>query len=706
MGFGVTVDFNANLVKLNSQVDKAFQRFDDFQKKAESMSAGINKSLGALGVGLSAGALVSFVKSGIDAADALNDMSDRTGIAVEKLAGFKLAAKLADTDLESFAKSVNKLSINIAKNGEDFAKLGVTAKDPAEAFLQFAAAFQAIDDPQKRAAVGAAAMGKAYAEMAPLLLQNVEVTRQQMQQGQEMSGITTQQAKVAADLNDKLDALGVRLTSLSAVLVGPLLPAMAEFTASLEYAAKQSDALGNGGFIDRLLGGSDYQMSINKLTKLNEDIASTQKAMDNLQDAGVGKTLVYDLVFDQRASTLQNELNVLKQQRDIALKDFQDQNAKLHANKSALPALPKITEIPASFLGGDNGKADKAAAEADRLAKAEASRADSIQKLIDKLQLEIDVSRLSDDEKARALELSSALEKAKGGEIDVITRLVNKKYDDIEASKRQQAQWSQLVEDRNKLFDLNKEVDFFSRSSNIDSESFNQLIIKIREVGKETDATDAEMKALLDKAGAAFNENYSEKLDAMSEYAISAARNMQSAFADFLFDPFAKGADGMLAAFGNTIRRMVAEAASAQIMEGLLGKQSKDGGFSLGGLAGAAWSGISSFFADGGIMTSAGPIPLNRYAGGGIANSPQLALFGEGRMNEAYVPLPDGRSIPVTMSGQNSGTVNNVTIQVQGGNSPEDTGRRVGEAFIRTIARDEISNATRAGNKLNPTTRF
>lgn len=56
-------------------------------------------------------------------------------------------------------------------------------------------------------------------------------------------------------------------------------------------------------------------------------------------------------------------------------------------------------------------------------------------------------------------------------------------------------------------------------------------------------------------------------------------------------------------------------------------------------------------FADGGIMTSSGSMPLRKYAAGGIANSPQLAMFGEGRTPEAYVPLPDGRSIPVTMQG-------------------------------------------------------
>ena len=60
-------------------------------------------------------------------------------------------------------------------------------------------------------------------------------------------------------------------------------------------------------------------------------------------------------------------------------------------------------------------------------------------------------------------------------------------------------------------------------------------------------------------------------------------------------------------------------------------------------------------FANGGIMTGGGPMPLQTYSRGGIANSPQMALFGEGSTPEAYVPLPDGRTIPVTMKGGASG---------------------------------------------------
>lgn len=56
-------------------------------------------------------------------------------------------------------------------------------------------------------------------------------------------------------------------------------------------------------------------------------------------------------------------------------------------------------------------------------------------------------------------------------------------------------------------------------------------------------------------------------------------------------------------------------------------------------------------FSEGGIMTSSGPLPLKKYASGGVANSPQVSIWGEGKLPEANVPLPDGRSIPVTLSG-------------------------------------------------------
>jgi hypothetical protein len=84
-------------------------------------------------------------------------------------------------------------------------------------------------------------------------------------------------------------------------------------------------------------------------------------------------------------------------------------------------------------------------------------------------------------------------------------------------------------------------------------------------------------------------------------------------------------------------------------------------------------------FANGGIMSSKGAVPLHKYATGGIASSPQLALFGEGRQNEAFVPLPDNRSIPVTLNGSTGGSmvVGDTNVYVTISNSGEGSSSKI-----------------------------
>lgn len=74
-------------------------------------------------------------------------------------------------------------------------------------------------------------------------------------------------------------------------------------------------------------------------------------------------------------------------------------------------------------------------------------------------------------------------------------------------------------------------------------------------------------------------------------------------------------------------------------------------------------------FAGGGIMTADGSLPLRQYAGGGIADSPQFAMFGEGSTAEAYVPVPSGRIEAIVKTPANTNDKQrpiNVTINIQG----------------------------------------
>jgi len=107
-------------------------------------------------------------------------------------------------------------------------------------------------------------------------------------------------------------------------------------------------------------------------------------------------------------------------------------------------------------------------------------------------------------------------------------------------------------------------------------------------------------------------------------------------------------------------------------------------------------------FAMGGIMSNDGAFPLKRYARGGVANSPQLAMFGEGSTPEAYVPLPDGRSIPVTMKNGGKG-MGNVVVNVDAtGSSVEgdnEQANRLGEA-VGVAVRQELIRQKRPGGLL------
>lgn len=114
-------------------------------------------------------------------------------------------------------------------------------------------------------------------------------------------------------------------------------------------------------------------------------------------------------------------------------------------------------------------------------------------------------------------------------------------------------------------------------------------------------------------------------------------------------------------------------------------------------------------FANGGIMTSGGSMPLKKYANGGVATSPQLALFGEGSMNEAYVPLPDGRSIPVTVSGSGGGNQSNVIINITVNKDGTESSSSSGEdgktwqkmaREVRGVVMDEMVNQQRPGGLL------
>lgn len=102
-----------------------------------------------------------------------------------------------------------------------------------------------------------------------------------------------------------------------------------------------------------------------------------------------------------------------------------------------------------------------------------------------------------------------------------------------------------------------------------------------------------------------------EFVDDSNQFMIQGARNIQSAFADFLFDPFDKGLKGMVTGVANAVRRMIAEFAAMKILQGSgvgrflgMGSMGGVGGKSSGG---GIVSGATSMLSSGmGIMNMMG----------------------------------------------------------------------------------------------------
>ena len=80
-------------------------------------------------------------------------------------------------------------------------------------------------------------------------------------------------------------------------------------------------------------------------------------------------------------------------------------------------------------------------------------------------------------------------------------------------------------------------------------------------------------------------ESLLELNDESSRFAQEAASNIQDAFADFLFDPFENGLEGMARGLADTLRRMAAESLAAQANVALLGNDFDKTG-QVGGLLG------------------------------------------------------------------------------------------------------------------------
>jgi len=192
-------------------------------------AGGLSGALGSL-VPLATGAgLAAMAKGAIDAADNMNDLSQKTGVSVESLSKFQQAANASGTSIEGVGGAMIKLNKGLAAGtgpaADALKALGLSATDASgklkttdAVMLEVADKFAKMPDGAGKTALALQLFGKAGADMIPLLNGGSKAIT-------DLSATMTGAfAKGADSLNDKLAALQGKLLGLGVNIGTALMP--------------------------------------------------------------------------------------------------------------------------------------------------------------------------------------------------------------------------------------------------------------------------------------------------------------------------------------------------------------------------------------------------------------------------------------------------------------------------------------------------
>jgi hypothetical protein len=261
----LTVDLVAKIGGFVRGLDQAEREAGKRTKAMERRLQELNKSAKAFGAALGTAfvavgtASAIAIKAAIDNADAIDEMAQRTGIAVETLSRLQVAAKFGAVSLEDLQKSVGRLAVEqqkYAEGNEDtvalFDALGVKAVD-AEGKLRSAESvlvdlsdvFETLPDGAQKTALAIDLFGKSGQNLIPFLNQGGEKIAELNEQADRL-GITlsSETAKAAGEFNDQVDLGILAVQGLATQVAAELLPDMrdltAEFTANATEGGKVS----------------------------------------------------------------------------------------------------------------------------------------------------------------------------------------------------------------------------------------------------------------------------------------------------------------------------------------------------------------------------------------------------------------------------------------------------------------------------------
>jgi molybdopterin converting factor small subunit len=649
----LSIDLVAQLATLQAGMDKAGRIAEKQAAQIESgyrkMTAAAPAVGAALGAALSAGAIVEFVRATVDGVDKLNDLADATGASIENLSALEDIALRTGTSIETAGSAVIKLNkaLGDAKPGspqaEAFEALGLSVEklkklDPVEALRQVSVELERFAGNGNKSRVVQELFGRSLAEIAPLLKDVAEA-------GGLNATVTRQQAEEAERFNKELAGFSKNATDAARAIAGPLVTALNGFFAELRNAKTAYGSLlsavfdntgpGAGGTLNERLLATARQIS---------DIRST------IEEASTGRTAPLNGV---QLRGLQSEIALLEKRERFLRLQQQDEGGGRGATTPLTRALPSLPSI-GDGAGAGKPKGGRAAAGTSVGTYVDPALQDAIRALESTDTAKIE--RLRESLKA-ILSLQDGSELSPGAAQAIAA--INAQIAELTATTKAvpPAEPVRAYQDALAAIADTNVSQIAALSAALDE------LFKLRETNLYGPEVDEAIQRLRDRLG-----ELKKPLEQTSEFAAQAGRNIQDALGDTLLQAFEGSTSNIGKVWGDTLKRMAAQAAAAQLGKFLLGDQFGKTG-NIGGAVGDLFSFLSSF---GGARANGGPVRAGRPY-----------LVGE-RGPEMVVPKSNGVVLPNGTALAGAGSTYQVIVQ---GDASENTLRLVQGALAQFEAR-------------------
>ena len=626
----LSIDLETRMASFEKDMKTMVGLSEGAARRVESAFSGLGKLFVGLGAALSVSALKGTFDKYVEGAAALDDFGEVVGSTTEKVSGLVAVAKISGTDLGLLESSMVKLAKSTAlagaatsDAGAAFAALNLDPEqlrllDTSDQLKLVAERLDEFEDGASKTAIATTLLGKSGAQLLPYM-------KDLAASGDLVVKVTSEQAATAEEYEKNLNRLAVAQSAVAKIINAEVLPAANVFVSTMVEMISGTDGLrgsakelaADGSIKEWALAGARAAAFV--VNAFDGVIRVTQLVGKAIGGAVAQAQALASLDFNAYRA-IRDEWRVNKEailSRKLFSSALEENIAKLKlTGGAAVDAKKKLnfTGGIAAGKGGGKGRAggkDSAGSFTDYDAQITQRIADAIEKT-DIVKAATLVRELEKLDQLAAAGLDPAIVQAVRDDLTGATRLaadelsrLNKLLDETPTGKLEAVRGEMLF------------LTAAFEKGRISEEQYLEAVV-----------------TRLDKV----SEKTKEAASEMDEFSKQAARNIQSSLADFLFDPFADGLDGMAKKFGQTIQRMIADAAAAKLAQTLFGNMGKDG--KLGGIFGSLIT--AAGFHEGGVVGSnptfnrSVPAALfsraTRYHSGGLVGDEVPAILKKGEL--------------------------------------------------------------------------